>query len=327
MITDEKIRKEERKKDLEEIRGLDIPLEQLPTLVTLDWNLQRARMALVQQINALRVKKVDTTYLEDRILAPLLELEEFGEMQLKKCVHNHPLWGWLKHIGGIGEKFTAQLIYLITGKKHTEECQEKRDKYFAKKEKGEAKRARTFKCDCPVMEIERFHSVSALWKYAGMSTESYCKDCGKNVDDKAKSCPHCESTNIGRRAPRRIKGQKVTWNPKLRSVCRNIGKSFVMNISSPYRPHYDADKEYYNLKDPHLSAGHRDARARRKTVKLFLSHLYEMWHRVKGLEPPKSYVEEKLGHVHRIPPPESEEARRELEEAKEEEARERAKEE
>lgn len=302
------------------VRSLDIPLAQLPTLVTLNWNLQRARIPLVQQINALKAKGVDTTDLEATILAPLLVLEKEGEKRLKKCVHNHPLWGyWLKHINGIGEKFTAQLIYLITGKKHTEECQEKRDKYFAKKKPGE-KRAKAFKCDCPVMEIERFHSVSALWKYAGMSTESYCRDCGKNVDEKAKSCPHCESTNIGRRAPRRRRGQKVTWNPKLRSVCRNIGKSFVMNMSSQYRPHYDENKEFYNRKDPHLSDGHRDARARRKTVKLFLSHLYEMWYQVKGLEPPKTYAEEHLGHVHHIPPPESEEARKkEVEESEEEE--------
>ena len=292
------------------IRSLDIPLEQLPTLVTLDWNLQRARMALTQQIEALKAKGVDTTDLEAEILAPLLDLEKEGEKRLKKCVRNHPLWGyWLKHIGGVGEKFTAQLIYLITGKKHTEECQEKRDKYFAKKKPGE-KRARAFTCDCPVMEIERFHSVSALWKYAGMNTESYCRDCKKTLDDNVTSCTHCGSTNTGRRAPRRRRGQKVTWNPKLRSVCRNIGKSFVMVTSSQYRPHYDRAKEFYNRKDPHLSDGHRDARARRKTVKLFLSHLFEMWHRVKGLEPPKSYAEEKLGHVHRIPPPESEETRK-----------------
>ena len=43
------------------IRSLDIPLEQLPTLVTLYWNLQKARMPLIQQIDALKVKKVDTT--------------------------------------------------------------------------------------------------------------------------------------------------------------------------------------------------------------------------------------------------------------------------
>jgi len=286
------------------IRSLDIPLEQLPTLVTLDWNLQRARMPLVQQIEALKAKGVD------------------------------PLWGyWLKHIGGVGEKFTAQLIYLITGKKHTLECKVKRDAYYSKKKKGEGKRGareddesdyprgRPYVCDCPVMEIDRFHSVSALWKYAGMSTESYCIDCKKTLDDNVKSCTHCGSTNIGRRAPKRRRGQKVTWSPKLRSVCRNIGKSFVMVTSSQYRPYYDENKEFYNRKDPHLSDGHRDARARRKTVKLFLSHLFEMWHRVKGLEPPKSYAEEKLGHVHHIPPPESEETRKkkEVEEAEEEE--------
>jgi len=301
-------------------RSLDIPISQIPTLVTLDWNLQRVRMPLVQQITSLKEKGVDTTSLEADILAPILVLEKEVERQLKKCVSNHPLWGyWLKHIVGIAEKFTGQLIYLITGKKHTDQCQKKRDKYFSKKKPGE-KRVRAFKCECPVMEIERFHSVSALWKYAGMNTVSYCRDCGKNVDEKADSCTHCDSTNIGRRAPRRRRGQKVTWNPKLRMVCRNIGKSFVTNTSGQYRPYYEENKAFYNQKDPHLSDGHRDARARRKTVKLFLSHLYEMWYRMKDLEPPKTYAEEELGHVHHIPPPESEEAKKkEVKKAKEEE--------
>lgn len=292
------------------VKSLDIPLEELPTLVTLDWNLQKARIALVQQIDALEAKGVDTSSLEVDILTPLLVLEKEGVKRLRKCVHNHAIWNyWLKNVGGIGEKFAAQLIHLITGKKHTEECQKKRDKYFAKKKPGE-KRGRGFTCDCPVMGIERFHSISALWKYAGLNTECYCRDCRKKLDDDANSCTYCGSTNIGRQAPRKRRGQKVTWNPRLRSVIHNIEKSFVIYREGPYRPYYDEYREFYDLKDPHLSKGHRDARARRKTGKLFMSHLYEMWYRALGLVPPKTYAEEHLGHVHHIPPPGSEEARR-----------------
>ena len=180
----------------------------------------------------------------------------------------------------------AQLIHLITGKKHTEECNSKREAYFAKKKpeekrankKQEEKGAKRYVCDCPIMDIERFHCVSALWKYAGMHV----------VDGKA---------------PKMRRGQKVTWNPKLRSVCYNIGRSFVLNRSSPYRVHYDRFKEEERQKNPELSKGHIDARARRKTVKLFLSHLFDQWYRLKGLDPPNPYAIDIMKHKNYIPPP------------------------
>lgn len=282
------------------IRSLDVPLSQLSAILNLYWDLQKTRISLGNRIWALNEAKEKTEDLTT-ILGKVEEIEDDVEKRLKKCIHKHYLWtGWLKHIGGVGEILTAQLIYLITGKKHTEECKKKREEYFSKKESGE-KRARAFKCDCPVMEIERFDNVSALWKYA----------LGGVVEGKAQ---------------RRRRGQKITWNPKLRSVCYNLGKSFVMTTSGQYRPWYDQNKAFYNLKDPHLSDGHRDARARRKTVELFLSHLFEVWYTLKGLTPPKTYAEEKLGHVHHIPPPEFEkETKEEDEEAEEEEEKEEPK--
>jgi len=42
--------------------------------------------------------------------------------------------------------------------------------------------------------------------------------------------------------------------------------------------------------------------ARRKTVKLFLSHLFDQWCRLKGLEPPKPYSIDILKHEGHIPP-------------------------
>lgn len=63
---------------------------------------------------------------------------------------------------------------------------------------------------------------------------------------------------------------------------------------------------------PMLSPGHIDARARRYTVKLFLSHLHECWYRSEfGKEPPKPFAISQLGHAHYIEPPQ----RRDLEKA------------
>jgi hypothetical protein len=49
-----------------------------------------------------------------------------------------------------------------------------------------------------------------------------------------------------------------------------------------------------------LPDGHVDAMARRWVVKLFLSNLHELWCKVDGIDCPKPYVMEHLGHVHHI---------------------------
>ena len=284
-------------------KNREVPLDYLSTLVALDWNLQQARMPLDQQINALKAKGVNTDILEQDLLTVLLDLEKAGIKKLNTCVHNHPLWGyWLKHVAGIGEKLTAQLIYLIYGQVHTEECQVKRDAYYAKKKPGET-RAKSFVCDCPVKDIERFHSVSALWKYAGLNVERFCRDCEKTVPDEAMTCRFCNGGNLWGRAPKRRKGQKITWNPRLKKVCFNVGECIVRVTSGPYRAFYDEYRAFYDEKYPKRSKGHRYAMAKRKTVKLFLSHLFQMWYEMKELTPPRPYAQEHLGHVHHIPPP------------------------
>lgn len=236
------------------------------------WDVQKVRISVNNRLDSMIEE-------DQNILNPLDQLEKYIAKQVRIEVRKNPFWDyWLKTVKGIGEIYAAQLISLITGQKHTSECQAKRDAYYSKKEKGEGKRDQSYECDCPPMEIERFPYISSLWKYAGLHV----------VDGKA---------------ARRRKGQKVDWNPRLRSTCYNIGKSFVINTKGPYRQHYDRFKAEDTEKHPGLSKGHLDARARRKTVKLFLSHLYLKWYELKGLTPTQPYVEEVLEHRHIIPPP------------------------
>lgn len=55
---------------------------------------------------------------------------------------------------------------------------------------------------------------------------------------------------------------------------------------------------------PMLSPAHIDMRARRHTVKLFLSHLHECWYRTHyGTEPPKPFSISIQQHAHYLPPP------------------------
>ena len=102
-----------------------------------------------------------------------------------------------------------------------------------------------------------FRSVSALWHYAGY-----------HVEDGS--------------APRLQKRKRLTWNPKLRVLGYKIGKSFVMR-GGGYRSRYEEYKEEYRKKNPDLSLGHIDAMARRKTVKLFFRHLWQVWRTLEYL--------------------------------------------
>lgn len=53
-----------------------------------------------------------------------------------------------------------------------------------------------------------------------------------------------------------------------------------------------------------LPPAHLHARARRYAVKLFLSHLHEVWYwHLFGVEAPRPYAFSHLGHAHRLAPP------------------------
>lgn len=244
--------------------------DSLAVLTNLYIDLQKTRMAAKNRARTLEDPDLEV------LLGEVMKLEEKAAKDISKGVKNHPFYVyWLKNVKGIGPLLSAQLILHIRGKQHTPECQEKRAKYFAKKKPGEKKRTKAFTCDCPTKEIERFSNVSKLWHYAGLHV-------------------------VNGKAARRRRGQKVDWNPKLKSLCWNISKSFVMHKNSDYRKHYEKFKKKEQKKHPDLRKGHIEARARRKTVKLFLAHLFDKWYQLKGLNPPKPYAIGVLGHTNEI---------------------------
>jgi hypothetical protein len=130
------------------------------------------------------------------------------------------------------------------------------------------------------------------------------------------------------------KGQKRPWNAQLKTLCWKVGQSF-MKFSNAEECHYGRiyrERKQYELErneaggnaqtaaeavtrvskstDAYkaysigkLPPAQIDARARRYAVKLFLSHLHEVWYRYEhGTNPPKPYVLEHGGHAHYIPP-------------------------
>lgn len=129
------------------------------------------------------------------------------------------------------------------------------------------------------------------------------------------------------------KGQKRPHNAALKTLCWKIGESFVKvkgkptdyygkvyaerrelegkkNDAGDYAEQAKAmvtarptHKQIATYKEGKLPDGHLHSRAKRYAVKLFLSHLHEVWRKQEGLEVPLPYPIAHLGHVHKKEPP------------------------
>ena len=157
------------------------------------------------------------------------------------------------------------------------------------------------------IDITRAPTAGAIWRYAGLDPTSEWK-----------------------------KGEKRPFNASLKTLCWKLGESFVKTCNHKdtvygrlYRERKDAEianNEAGNFADQaaaklekfkigkttdaykaysagKLPPAHIHARARRVAVKMFLSHLHEVWYEVEfGTKPPAPYVFEHAGHVHKLDP-------------------------
>lgn len=131
-----------------------------------------------------------------------------------------------------------------------------------------------------IEDVEKFATISKLWKY-----------CGLAVDADGK-------------AIRRKKGEKISWNPRMKTLCWKLGESFV-KTKGGYRKIYDDFRENYERKYPNETKAHIYLMAKRKTVKVFLAHLHQVWSEMKGNPIQKPFIIGKtvdgVHHEHEIP--------------------------
>lgn len=134
-----------------------------------------------------------------------------------------------------------------------------------------------------------------------------------------------------------LKGQKRPFNAALKTLCWKTGQSFMKFSNNPqcfygkiYRERKEfeiknnEEKKYFDqakkaaekvgktteafkyYSEGKLPPAHIDARARRYAVKLFLSHLHDVWYKQEfKTAPPNPYPIAHLNHAHYIPPPKS----------------------
>lgn len=198
---------------------------------------------------------------------------EYMEQDLKKALEQYvkaqPIGRWMTSIMGIGPVIAAGLIAYI--------------------------------------DIRQAPTAGHIWSYAGLNPDSIWE-----------------------------KGQKRPFNADLKKLCWKIGESFIktQNRDGDIYGHIFAERkvleienneaglyadkaaeklEKFDIQEPitlaiyqngKLPPGHIHARARRYAVKMFLSHLQQVWWEMEtGEKPPKPFTIGILGHAHLIEPP------------------------
>jgi hypothetical protein len=253
-------------------------------LVDMYYQMQRYRVSLNNQI---RIAKKENEPLND-FTAWASTVTESLEQTIKKALDIYStesdVGKWMRSIHGIGPVIASGIIAHID-MRHCEKDKEGRP---------------TGKRITPGM----------IWRYAGLDPT---KEWEKNT--------------------------KRPWNAQLKTLCWKLGESFVKTQNSPksfYGPIYKERRKYDEEKNERhgyealakkqletkmfkkdtitkqaymkgeLTDGHIFSISKRVTVKLFLSHLWEVWYEIEYKEkPPRPWIFALGGHdtAHYIAPP------------------------
>jgi len=241
----------------------------MSTDVKLYRQIQKLRLGIGERIRSVEQGRSERNVARDREwFDGLYAIEKNVRKSVETLAQTHPLWtDWLQYVRGIGPLNMAQLIGEIVGiNEHHNAIARKEPKARDERERAWAKERGT---EIKPTGIGAFDTVSALWKYAGLAP-----------------------------GQKPIKGEVLSYNNRLKTVCLGIVGDCMIRANSPYRVIYDNAKAKYEETRPDWTKGHRHYAARRKMVKVFLSHFWEHWRELEGYPTRKAYVLEHLGHTH-----------------------------
>lgn len=233
------------------------------------YELQSVRIQINNRIAMLRrdygVDLVEASTMHDQVFPRIEAAEEAIETRAREYARQYPIFTeWIGPcVKGVAETLTAGLI-------------------------------------AGIRDISRFDTVSKLWKYCGVGLRE------------------------GDVIQKRVKGQKIDYSPFLKTLCWKLGEQFVkIGDRGYYGQKYQEFKaheqkkaqaaglkilpqaEIDKLPSPEgtISEGHVHNRSKRKVVKLFLSHLWEVWRTLENLPTRNPYVCEKYPQHYYEPPP------------------------
>lgn len=209
------------------------------------------------------------------------EREMYREMQA--ALKQHPAWPWLERVRGIGPTLACKLLARLDATK--------------------ADHASSFFAYCGLATVpgERYRcetcglvngwpvGYKVTGKHQALHTKKACKGALVRVagpDDGVRVAQ-----------PKSARGVPASYDAYAKKIMYLVGTSFLKaGPKSPYEQCYRASRATLEVERPGWPDGRKHLTALRKTEKLFLSHLWEVWREAIGLPTSEPYAMRVLGH-------------------------------
>lgn len=314
-----------KKQEVEEQEVEEMDISQYVKLMTMTlYDVQELRKATGNRIDDFERRgglghKAMAAELRKLVAETLIKLEKGMELRVSDAVAPMPVMRWFEQVAGIGPRYSGSLAAIVMdisrfrtisslwaycGMHLVPICLE------CGKIAYQGQQRIRF---CTRQADRRWRIYTTSRKYQ----EDSKKGKAENEEDfqekwyehtDGQLCQHPDGESEMRAPQRRyFKGLLLDHNPFAKMTCWKIAGQFVRQ-GKFYRRQYEKQKAKYEARDKGLiSDGQLDLRARRAMVKLFLSHMWEMWRKSEGLPAGKPWLMEKRGmdfHTHDyIPPP------------------------
>lgn len=267
--------------------------------------IQKSRVATSNRIKGMvrdhQLTEEQARSLHDKTDVRLKSLEDELSSEMAKLCKKVPVYDqFLHHVVGIGPTYTTKLLAFIgdiaqfpkismlwkySGMAPVQYCENCKKRYFETSQEKQTWIDRHYERTAKIIQ-EKSKNKAGIDK----KLENWKEDLEKSV------CS-CNDPQPVTRAETPTRGIcTIDYSPRMKKLLFIISQQFVRQ-GRYYRERYDEFKAMELAKNEGiLSAGHIDARARRKVSKLFLSQLWVEWRTSEGLPVTRPYVEEYLGH-------------------------------
>jgi len=297
----------------------------LPFLVDSMLNIEKTRVRTQVRSSHLKLRQeVDPR--TEQVLDLLRVAEEKIDKWVAEELKYHPAYPWFSRIKGIGNENIAKVIGFIDIKKartisslwkfagmdvvHSEVSREKQLTEINDSIEGLRKKLE----DLQKKSMKKAEEISAD------GTRMTPIVIGELIADIGSKLESDITPVIRGRAPRREKGEKLTFNSELRVMCFRLAGSFLKaqgkyaefyykekkKLISRYEnegkkiiPTLELTKKNGKFFEPVgvISENHVHMQAMRKMIKLFLSHLWIVWRKAEKLPITEPYAYSVLGHT------------------------------
>jgi len=311
--------------------------EMLNTLVNNLYDIQKVRIAVENRNRALLDKNKELIFNDHASRMKKLEKDTVKEIGLE--ISKFKISEWMLGQRGIGPSLAGQTIAIIrdvgrfsnvsklwaySGMATMEVCMKCGKKVLRtpKREEWIVRVAKRLEDQNAKKKVRDAEEAELIGLDAVVRDDDEEQDTNFTIKAKKMLCP-CDNPKTKTVAQRRIKGSIIDYNPKMKKLCRNMALSLIQynefygNLYNQYLAEYMARN---NLLDNINTAKYKEAilekirtgkatkMARRKMVKIFLSHLWVTWRKMEGLPVTKPYAFSVLGHSDYIEPPEGTES-------------------